>query len=179
MRLQRLTNLEILTLRKEYAELEKRIASLKAILASEKKLMNVIKKELEEIGEKYADARRTQLVDSFDEIVIEEEAPVADEATVVVTRAGFVRRFARRAAEKALEGAEPPRAQLDVMTDENCSSLPTRGQLLALRRAFPPDPRNAAPATAACRWVASWRVWRRTSASTFVYAPGQGTGQAR
>ena len=62
MRLQRLTNLEILTLRKEYAEIEKRIAYLKGILASEKKLMNVIKKELEEIGEKYADARRTQLV---------------------------------------------------------------------------------------------------------------------
>ena len=46
MRLQRLTNLEILTLRKEYAELEKRIAHLKGILASEKKLMNVIKRSL-------------------------------------------------------------------------------------------------------------------------------------
>ena len=132
MRLQRLTNLEILTLRKEYAELEKRIASLKAILASEKKLMNVIKKELEEIGEKYADARRTQLVDSFDEIVIEEEAPVADEVTVVVTRAGFVRRFVRRAAEKALEGAEPPRAQLDVMTDEKLLFFTDAGNCYAV-----------------------------------------------
>src|SRR5699024_12771601 len=71
----------------------------RSILASEKKLMNVIKKELEEIGEKYADARRTKLVDSFDEIVIEEEAPVADEVTVVITRAGFVRRSEEHTSE--------------------------------------------------------------------------------
>ena len=133
MRLQRLTNLEILTLRKEYAEIEKRVAYLKGILASEKKLLNVIKTELREIGEKYADARRTRLVDSFEQIVIEEEAPVADEATVVVTRAGFVKRFARKSAEKALEGAEMPRATFEVMTDEkllfitdtgNCYPIP-------------------------------------------------------
>ena len=78
MRLQRLTNLEILALRKEYEELEKRIATLKGILASEKKLMNVIKKELKEIRDAYADPRRTQIVDSFEQIVIEEEKPVAD-----------------------------------------------------------------------------------------------------
>ena len=51
MRLQRLTNLEILTLRKEYAEIEKRVAHLKGILASEKKLLKVIVSELREIGE--------------------------------------------------------------------------------------------------------------------------------
>ncbi|MEE1199221.1 MAG: DNA topoisomerase (ATP-hydrolyzing), partial [Christensenellales bacterium] len=44
MRLQRLTNLEVLALRKEYEELTERIAVLKEILASERKLMNVIKK---------------------------------------------------------------------------------------------------------------------------------------
>ena len=118
MRLQRLTNLEILTLRKEYEEIQRRVARLRGILSSEKKLMAVIKAELSQIGEKFSDARRTRLVDSFEQIVIEEEAPVADEATVVVTHAGFVRRFARRSAERALEGAEPPRAQLDAMTDE-------------------------------------------------------------
>ena len=91
MRLQRLTNLEVLALKKEYEELEKRISALKGILASEKKLMNVIKKELAEVRDAYADARRTQIVDSFDEIVIEEEKPIADDATVLLTRGGFVK----------------------------------------------------------------------------------------
>ena len=139
MRLQRLTNLEILTLRKEYADLEKRIAHLKGILASEKKLMNVIQKELEQIGNQYADARRTKLVDSFDDIVIEEEAPVADEATVLITRAGFVKRFARRNSEKALEGMETPRARFEVMTDEKLLFLTDAGNCYAVGVAQIPE----------------------------------------
>ena len=120
MRLQRLTNLEVLSLRQEYAELQKLIARLKGILASEKKLMAVIKKELSEIREKYADPRRTQLVDSFDEIVIEEEKPVADETVVLYTQSGFVKRMPVKAYEKALSGgefADPPRTALRTMTD--------------------------------------------------------------
>ena len=117
MRLQRLTNLEILTLRKEYAELLKLIANLKAILASEKKLMNVIKKELMEIREKFADPRRTELVDSFQEIVIEPEAPVADETAVVLTRAGFVKRMPPKALEKA-DKTDAPAQVLSCFTDE-------------------------------------------------------------
>ena len=117
MRLQRLTNLEILTLRKEYAELLKLIANLKAILASEKKLMNVIKKELMEIREKFADPRRTELVDSFQEIVIEPEDPVADETAVVLTRAGFVKRMPPKALEKA-DKTDAPAQVLSCFTDE-------------------------------------------------------------
>ncbi len=117
MRLQRLTNLEILTLRKEYAELLKLIANLKAILASEKKLMNVIKKELMEIREKFADPRRTELVDSFQEIVIEPETPVADETAVVLTRAGFVKRMPPKALEKA-DKNDAPAQVISCFTDE-------------------------------------------------------------
>ena len=136
MRLQRLTNLEILTLRKEYAELLKLIANLKAILASEKKLMNVIKKELIEIREKFADPRRTELVDSFQEIVIEPEAPIADEAAVVLTRAGFVKRMAPRLLEKA-DKSDAPAQVISCFTDEkllfitdlgNCYPVPV-GQI--------------------------------------------------
>ena len=61
MRLQRLTNLEILALRKEYEELLKLIDKLEGILGSEKKLLNVIRKELKEIAEEFADERRTTL----------------------------------------------------------------------------------------------------------------------
>ncbi|MBQ6123219.1 MAG: DNA topoisomerase 4 subunit A, partial [Clostridia bacterium] len=120
MRLQRLTNLEVLSLRKEYEDLLKLIANLKAILGSEKKLMGVIKKELNEVRAKFADPRRTQLVDSFEEIVIEEEKPVADETVVVLTQAGFVKRMAPKVFDKAVangEFADPPCQSIRTMTD--------------------------------------------------------------
>ncbi|MGX8705864.1 MAG: DNA gyrase subunit A, partial [bacterium] len=140
MRLQRLTNLEVLSLKKEYEELTKLISKLKGILGSEKKLMGVIKKELTEIRDKYADPRRTELVDSFDEIVIEEEAPAADETVVFLTQAGFIRRMATKGFDKALSAgdfADPPKTILRTMTDRklmfftdmgNCFLL-TAGQL--------------------------------------------------
>ena len=120
MRLQRLTNLEVLALRKEYEELTKLIGRLKGILASEKKLLAVIKKELQEIRQKFADPRRTELVDSFEEIVIEEEKPAADEAVVFATQAGFIRRMAPKAFDKALSSGDftdPPKTILRTMTD--------------------------------------------------------------
>ncbi|MGI6239226.1 MAG: DNA gyrase/topoisomerase IV subunit A [Christensenellales bacterium] len=117
MRLQRLTNLEILSLRKEYAQIERLIADLEAILKSEKRLMRVIKSELTEIREKFADERRTQIVPSFKTIAIEEEAPVADEAAVVFTRTGFIKRMPPRALGKA-EQAEDAIQTIYALTDE-------------------------------------------------------------
>ena len=95
MRLQRLTNLEILALRKEYEDLMKLIRSLKAILGSEKKLLGVIAKELREIGEEFADARRTS-IEEIEEIKPDktDNAPVPDEAVVVYTGAGQFKRVA-------------------------------------------------------------------------------------
>lgn len=117
MRLQRLTNLEIVSLREEFRQIEKLIARLNAILKSEKKLMELIKSEMLEIRDKYADPRRTEIAPSFDAIVIEEEGPVADEAAVLLTRAGFVKRMAPRAVEKA-EQADAAEQMITVMTDE-------------------------------------------------------------
>ncbi len=106
MRLQRLTNLELLMLKQEYAELEKRIAGLKSILSSEKKLMNVIKKELSEVREKYANPRRTQVVNSFEAVNIEAETVEPDEVRVLITRNGFVKRMQPRMYDKAIAGGE-------------------------------------------------------------------------
>ena len=102
MRLQRLTNLEIETLRKEYADLLKLIARLEGILASEKKLIQVIRKEMEEIAEEYADPRRTTFeeVTETPAISIEEE-PVILDATVLYTRAGYLRRVDPAALKRA------------------------------------------------------------------------------
>lgn len=101
MRLQRLTGLEILTLRKEYAELKKLIEKLEAILADERKLLKVIKDELSEIAEKYGDDRRTTLeeIHNVIEAVVKEET-VAEEAVVSFTRAGYLRRMYPKHAQK-------------------------------------------------------------------------------
>lgn len=121
MRLQRLTNLEIVSLRNEFAEIQKLIGKLSAILKSEKKLVNVIKDELLDISEKYGDERRTKLVHGISrEIVIEKEAPVADESVVLMTSGGFLKRMPPKNYEKAIlehPELEQPFRLLHGMTD--------------------------------------------------------------
>ena len=104
MRLQRLTGLEILALRKEYAELLKTIAELEAILNDEKKLMNVIKKELRAVADQFGDDRRTTIeeVHNVVEALVKEEK-VAEEALVNFSREGYL----RRSWPKAKKAAQP------------------------------------------------------------------------
>ena len=104
MRLQRLTGLEILALRKEYAELLKTIAELEAILNDEKKLMNVIKKELRAVADQFGDDRRTTIeeVHNVVEALVKEEK-VAEEALVTFSREGYL----RRSWPKAKKAAQP------------------------------------------------------------------------
>ena len=104
MRLQRLTGLEILALRKEYAELLKTIAELEAILKDEKKLMNVIKKELRAVADQFGDDRRTTIeeVHNVVEALVKEEK-TAEEALVTFSREGYL----RRSWPKAKKAAQP------------------------------------------------------------------------
>ena len=110
MRLQRLTGLEILALRKEYAELLKTIAELEAILNDEKKLMNVIKKELRAVADQFGDDRRTTIeeVHNVVEALVKEEK-VAEEALVTFSREGYL----RRNWPKAKKAAQPEDGQPD------------------------------------------------------------------
>jgi DNA gyrase subunit A len=91
MRLSRLTGLEGEKLAKEYGELAETIARLKAILASERLLMDVISKELADIRERYGDDRRTEIVPAEGDISMEDL--IADEDVVVtVSHAGYIKR---------------------------------------------------------------------------------------
>ena len=102
LRLQRLTGLEIETLRREYQDILKLIAHLESILKSEKKLLQVIKKEMTDIADKYGDDRRTEILCENEEEKEEElsDAPLPEDAVVVLTRAGLLRRYAVRTYEK-------------------------------------------------------------------------------
>jgi DNA gyrase subunit A len=93
MRLYQLTGLERDKIEEEYAELIKRIAYLESLLASEKKLMGVVKAELLAIKEKYGDARRTDVVADEGEINIEDL--IANEACIVtISHQGYLKRTA-------------------------------------------------------------------------------------
>ncbi len=93
MRLQRLTGLERDKIEKEYAELQVTIARLKAILADEALLLALIRDELQEIRKKYADPRRTQIVDEEGEF--EEEDLIAEEDIIItLTHRNYIKRIA-------------------------------------------------------------------------------------
>lgn len=93
MKLQRLTSLEQEKLRAEHKGLLNLIEELKAILGSEKRILELIKKEMEEIKQNFGDARRT-LVSSGEENELEIEDLIKPEKVVVtVTHAGYVKRL--------------------------------------------------------------------------------------
>ncbi len=93
MRLQRLTNLEVVALRKEYADILKLISRLEGILKSPKKLTEVIRGEMEAIAKEYTDERRTTL-EAPEETPVElpDNTPIPEDAVVLFTEGGYLKR---------------------------------------------------------------------------------------
>ena len=93
MQLQRLVGLERKKLEEEYLELIKRIEYLESILASEEKLMGIIKEELLEIKEKYGDERRTEITSEAKELSIEDLIQEED-MVITISHRGYIKRLA-------------------------------------------------------------------------------------
>ena len=92
MRLQKLTQLETTKLEDEFKALKKLIGELKDILGSKKKILKVVKAELEEIGQKFKGGRETKIAGEAEEI--EEEALIEEaEVVILITRDGYVKRL--------------------------------------------------------------------------------------
>ncbi len=92
MRLRALTGLEREKLENEHKELLARIAELRAILADEKLLLGVIKKEISEIADKYGDDRRSQI--GYDIYDINMEDLIPNENTIIaMTSLGYIKRM--------------------------------------------------------------------------------------
>jgi len=104
MRLQRLTGLEIMALRKEYEAILKTIARLEGILKSEKKLIQVIRTEMSEIRERFGDERRTELIeDDSEKLPTVENKPVAEDTAILRLRDGQLRRMSPRMVDKYMQ----------------------------------------------------------------------------
>ncbi len=91
MRLSQLTGLRIDELKNEYAELEKTIEHLNALLSNEDLRYNLIKDELIEIKDKYADERRTQIVYASEEFN-PEDFYADDDMVITISHLGYIKR---------------------------------------------------------------------------------------
>ncbi|MBL8916175.1 MAG: DNA gyrase subunit A [Archangium sp.] len=143
MRLQRLTGLQQDELFKELLELSKEIAKLEDILGNESSLLRVIKTELKDVRDRFADKRRTEIVGEIGEVSTEDL--IADEDMVVtLSHAGYVKRTpvseyrAQKRGGRGKTGATTK--EEDFVTDFFVASthaylmpITTRGQLYWLR----------------------------------------------
>jgi DNA gyrase subunit A len=91
MKLQRLTGLERNKIISEYTETLKEIERLKSILSSEALVSQIIKDELLEIKEKYADERKTEIVEDTGEISIE-DLITEEEMVITLSHTGYIKR---------------------------------------------------------------------------------------
>ena len=91
MRLRALTGLERDKLKDEYDELEKKIAYYNEILGDPKKMLGVIKSEIDVIADKYADDRLTKF--GYDDSIEDEDLIPDDDIVIAATRLGYVKRM--------------------------------------------------------------------------------------
>ncbi|MDN8587681.1 DNA gyrase subunit A [Paenibacillus sp. 11B] len=141
LQLYRLTNLEITSLEKELGELMKKIAQLRSILDSDRKLIGVIRKELMEIREKYGIDRRSSIQGEVEELKVNLEVLVnAEDVFVTLSKEGYIKRtgmqsFTRSGGERNASGVKEGDyiAQvLEVNTLENLLVFTKKGQYFLL-----------------------------------------------
>ncbi len=92
MRLGRLSGLEQQKLNDEYNELEGKIAGFMEILSSDRNMLEVVKKEMQEIKNAYGDERRTEIANVADEIDIEDLIEEQD-CTYTLTHLNYIKRI--------------------------------------------------------------------------------------
>jgi DNA gyrase subunit A len=93
MRLQRLTGLERDKIESEYKELRKAIKHFRRILVDEKIQTGILQEEIGEVKKKFADERRTEIVDESGDIALEDMI-VEEDMAVTISNSGYIKRNA-------------------------------------------------------------------------------------
>ena len=141
LQLYRLTNLELTSLNKELNEIQKKVAELRAILDSEKKLLSLIKKELTEIRDRYGIERRSVVQGEVEEIKVNLEVIVnAEDVIVTLSNEGYIKRtsqlsFTRSGGEWEKSGVKEGdfiRQIFEVNTLDRLLIFTKRGQYFSL-----------------------------------------------
>lgn len=149
LRLQRLTNLEIQAIRKEYEDLLKEIKRLELIIESPKKLMTLIRTELCEVRDKYPTERRTAVIhDSVKvEIPMENEA-IPDEAVVVLLPNNRLRRMQPKGINVETLSTERPIYVFETLTDKRIRLFSQSGMCYSINVSDIPETKQTARPTA-------------------------------
>ena len=92
MTLGKLTGMERQKIEEELLRLHKLIAELRAILADKNKIMEIVRNEMNEIKNKYSDARRTEIVEAEDDIILEDLIE-RHECVITLTGSGYIKRL--------------------------------------------------------------------------------------
>jgi DNA gyrase subunit A len=92
LRLQRLTQLEQSKLEEEHRELTEKIAYLRRVLADESLVLGIIREELQEIRDKHADERRTQIVEGVDDFKLT-DLIMEEDVVITITDRGYIKRL--------------------------------------------------------------------------------------
>ncbi|HWP21575.1 MAG TPA: DNA topoisomerase (ATP-hydrolyzing) [Candidatus Cryosericum sp.] len=133
LRLQRLTNMELITIKREYAEVVKLIGDLRSILGSDKKLMALIEKELVEIRAQLAVSRRTTFV-ACDETPVDEneDLTVVEDVTVCVCEGLKVRKMLTRQFSLAAISEDKPLFVLETKSNQRVRLFTDQGAVLSI-----------------------------------------------
>jgi len=91
IRLQQLTHMEAEKLRDEEKKLKETISELQKILSDEKEILKVIKKEVNEVKNKFGDDRRTKVIRGVEEIT-EKDLIEKKDVVVMITNSGYIKR---------------------------------------------------------------------------------------
>ncbi|MCP3025956.1 DNA topoisomerase IV subunit A [Halobacillus sp. A5] len=139
LQLYRLTNTDITDLQKEADDLAAQIEYLQALLASENRLLNVIKADLRSMKKKYADDRLTQIEEKVEELKVDLEVTVASEDIVVsVTKDGYIKRTSLRSygasngADLAIKDGDHVLRLLEINTTDTILLFTNLGKYLYL-----------------------------------------------
>lgn len=157
MRLRRLTGLERDKIENEYNELMKLIDYLNAILASDERLLEVIKEELLEIKSKYSDERRTQIEKQENEIDIEDLIQEED-VVITLTHTGYIKRISSDVYSAQKRGGKGIQAMttkeddfvenvLVTSTHSNLLFFTTKGKVYKIKAYEVPDAGRTAKGT--------------------------------
>jgi len=160
MQLRRLANLERRKIHDEYTEVVKTIAYLEGLLASRRRILLLVKEEVEELKSKYGDPRRTEISETEAVEFHEEDLIPHQRVVVTLTNRGFVKRVPSQAYKPQHRGGkgiigmvtrEKDAARLLVVTDthDNLLFFTSRGKVFCLKcYEIPPDSSRLAKGTA-------------------------------
>jgi DNA gyrase subunit A len=126
MQLRRLAALERQKIEDEYKSVRERIAYLEDLLASNHKILEVIKEDLNEISAKYSDERRTKILVEAEENLRDEDLVADEQALIMITQNGYIKRVAAKAFRTQSRGGRGVTGQNLKEQDETMMIIPAR-----------------------------------------------------